>query len=492
MNVLNEEVGRCITKNPQVIDFWVFAAYNEAENNLNMFAARDLFQRCIRINGSSDIKAYLEYFSFELKFVEKMVERRDVLLGRDKGLNVIYGSGEDVQSIQKSVMMVESNLELEDEVMKLKIPQIIYANCLSQYEGKLHKGSISTQFLKALLLNSSKLGGRELKFSEQLQIDIRTDSNFLESLKISNIRAEVAEQAFFTEIMLMKHKADLQTNDYIQLSEKHFSEGLDYTSYEKLFLLLKFLKDVHSKLDNNINVPELSKLLEISSLYSSSINSLGALIIENLHLPLTIELLEYLSLLKMDLTKIVNEDLVKSIKSNISSIDNRFLYYAYNYALDKGLDLVLYTQEISGLIKAKGIDSKKASSLILSIIQQVKHIDSNRIKDHMTQIISNFYIKLDNISALKATSEAIITSIFTFILDTANPDICHVDKSEFTELKSISNLIRQVNKPKLINTDHIIACTEKGLIASLNSNTRVEDSASKKILVNSITKMLLK
>lgn len=58
-----------------MIDFWKIAAYNEFENNSNALAARNIFQKCLRMNPTN-LEAYIEYFIFELKFVEKIVLRQ--------------------------------------------------------------------------------------------------------------------------------------------------------------------------------------------------------------------------------------------------------------------------------------------------------------------------------------------------------------------------------------------------------------------------------
>ena len=57
--VLNEVIGNSLIKNSKELDLWVFAAYNELDNNLNIHNARELFQKCIRIN-SSNVFAHLK------------------------------------------------------------------------------------------------------------------------------------------------------------------------------------------------------------------------------------------------------------------------------------------------------------------------------------------------------------------------------------------------------------------------------------------------
>ena len=87
INILNKEIGKCLIQNPTNINFWKIAVYNEFENNLNNLRARKLMQGCIRMNNK-DLNAYLEYFTFEIKFAEKISERKNFL--REKTKNYLF------------------------------------------------------------------------------------------------------------------------------------------------------------------------------------------------------------------------------------------------------------------------------------------------------------------------------------------------------------------------------------------------------------------
>lgn len=76
--ILNKEIGACLLNHPYTLDFWRIAAYNEFENNSNSLAARNIFQKCLRIN-KRELDAHLDYFTFELKFVDRIMQRRNVL-----------------------------------------------------------------------------------------------------------------------------------------------------------------------------------------------------------------------------------------------------------------------------------------------------------------------------------------------------------------------------------------------------------------------------
>ncbi len=77
-NIINREIGACLVNNPYNLDFWRIAYYNEMDNNSNFLAARKILQKCLRIN-KKNIEAHLDYFVFELKFVQIIAERQSML-----------------------------------------------------------------------------------------------------------------------------------------------------------------------------------------------------------------------------------------------------------------------------------------------------------------------------------------------------------------------------------------------------------------------------
>ena len=68
------------------IIFWKIAAYHEYEDNLNFQNARNLFQKCIKLNPGN-VEAYLEYFTFELIFAKNITERKNILSGKTENDN---------------------------------------------------------------------------------------------------------------------------------------------------------------------------------------------------------------------------------------------------------------------------------------------------------------------------------------------------------------------------------------------------------------------
>jgi len=117
--ILNKEIGRCLTLHPSKIIFWKIAAYHEYEDNLNFQNARNLLQKCIKFN-QYNVEAYLEYFTFEIIFAKNFVERKDILSGKKteekketkKKINIINDINEEKEKMEideeKMIMMILS------------------------------------------------------------------------------------------------------------------------------------------------------------------------------------------------------------------------------------------------------------------------------------------------------------------------------------------------------------------------------------------------
>ena len=140
-NILNKEIGKVLTKFPKKIIFWKIAVYNEFENNLNFFGARNLMQKCLRLN-EENLESFLEYFIFEIIFAQKIGERKSILKGKinDEKENKLKLFDEE-KLIDKNLNEIkennnEINNENEDEILNLKIPEIIFDEICKKIENK--------------------------------------------------------------------------------------------------------------------------------------------------------------------------------------------------------------------------------------------------------------------------------------------------------------------------------------------------------------------
>lgn len=78
IKVIYKVYSRLLQLQPRNIDAWLSAAKYEFETNANAKGSRILFQRGLRLNPES-LKLWLEYVSFELSYVTKLLVRRKVL-----------------------------------------------------------------------------------------------------------------------------------------------------------------------------------------------------------------------------------------------------------------------------------------------------------------------------------------------------------------------------------------------------------------------------
>jgi len=180
-NILNKEIGFCLVNHPNNLDFWRIAAYNEFEYNSNSLAARNILQKCLRLNRDN-IDAHLEYFIFELKFVEKVVDRRNILTGEDnsKKLSFINGTEDNIPTEEKN-----ETSNSGDDVINLKVPEIIWIKTLLHFQNKdtnnCFFSEINFKFLSALMKYGKKTNYKHLKnkilqkIKESKENDLDTD-----------------------------------------------------------------------------------------------------------------------------------------------------------------------------------------------------------------------------------------------------------------------------------------------------------------------------
>ena len=243
-NILNKEIGRCLTLHPTNIIFWKIAAYHEYEDNLNFNNARNLFQKCIKLN-SNNIEAYLEYFCFELIFAENLTQRRNILSGKDKKnhkLKIV----DDVIKNEDNLMKIEDDknkidegtISENDDICNLKIPEIIYEDAINKLKSNKIKEILDMhfQFLEKL----EKYGtSKNLKYEN---LENKIISNIKEILKNNN----VSNESFIIEndikiILTKSKKYNSETLiQKIKLISKEFNDNLYISKNKKYFNLISY------------------------------------------------------------------------------------------------------------------------------------------------------------------------------------------------------------------------------------------------------------
>jgi len=190
-NILNKEIGQCLATHPNNLNFWKIAAYNEYENNLNTFVARNLFQKCLRMN-KENLQAYLDYFLFEIKFVEKILERRKILASNkeEDKLKILVDANENNAEAEKNAKEEAENSSVSDDVLNLKICEIIWRKALSAKLNNEDKISITLKFLKFLFQEKHKLGSNMKRLKQVMNQYLKENKeelmNFYSKIKKEN------------------------------------------------------------------------------------------------------------------------------------------------------------------------------------------------------------------------------------------------------------------------------------------------------------------
>ena len=77
---LNRTVANALLTHPDTLDFWQIGAYAELELKGNLFSSRNLMLQALRANEQSS-RFQLAYLEFEVRFLEKLMHRREILSG---------------------------------------------------------------------------------------------------------------------------------------------------------------------------------------------------------------------------------------------------------------------------------------------------------------------------------------------------------------------------------------------------------------------------
>ena len=77
---LNRTVANALLIHPDTLDFWQIAAYAELDLKGNLFSSRNLMLQALRANENSP-DFNVAYLAFEVKFLDKLMQRRQVLSG---------------------------------------------------------------------------------------------------------------------------------------------------------------------------------------------------------------------------------------------------------------------------------------------------------------------------------------------------------------------------------------------------------------------------
>ena len=288
--ILNKEIGRCLTLHPSKIIFWKIAAYHEYEDNLNFQNARNLLQKCIKFN-QFNVEAYLEYFTFEIIFAKNFVERKDILSGKKteekketkKKINIINDINEEKEKMEideekndnddiinnnnNNNDIVKTEVE-NDKIRDLVIPELIYDDCLQKLiNGKNKKVEEILEIHFGFLERLEKYGSSKQINYQKLENKIMNNIKNLINNNAQNSILCIDNEIKMIKIKLLKYSKEEVINR-IKIVYKEFENNLfiekyiNYNNYISYHFLKYFLIDEEKQENNDSYLEELIKIIK--------------------------------------------------------------------------------------------------------------------------------------------------------------------------------------------------------------------------------------
>ena len=288
--ILNKEIGRCLTLHPSKIIFWKIAAYHEYEDNLNFQNARNLLQKCIKFN-QFNVEAYLEYFTFEIIFAKNFVERKDILSGKKteerketkKKINIINDINEEKEKMEideekndnddiinnnnNNNNIIKTEVE-NDKIRDLVIPELIYDDCLQKLiNGKNKKVEEILEIHFGFLERLEKYGSSKQINYQKLENKIMNNIKNLINNNAQNSILCIDNEIKMIKIKLLKYSKEEVINR-IKIVYKEFENNLfiekyiNYNNYISYHFLKYFLIDEEKQENNDPYLEELIKIIK--------------------------------------------------------------------------------------------------------------------------------------------------------------------------------------------------------------------------------------
>ena len=287
--ILNKEIGRCLTLHPSKIIFWKIAAYHEYEDNLNFQNARNLLQKCIKFN-QFNVEAYLEYFTFEIIFAKNFVERKDILSGKKteekketkKKINIINDINEEKEKMEideekndnddiinnnNNNNIIKTEVE-NDKIRDLVIPELIYDDCLQKLiNGKNKKVEEILEIHFGFLERLEKYGSSKQINYQKLENKIMNNIKNLINNNAQNSILCIDNEIKMIKIKLLKYSKEEIINR-IKIVYKEFENNLfiekyiNYNNYISYHFLKYFLIDEEKQENNDSYLEELIKIIK--------------------------------------------------------------------------------------------------------------------------------------------------------------------------------------------------------------------------------------
>ena len=278
-DILNKEIGRCLTLHPTKIVFWKVAAYHEYEDNLNFQNARSLLQKCIKFNPLNE-EAYLEYFCFEIIFAKNFIERKNILSGKikkennvdKKHINIINDVNEEKEKMkieeEKNDKDENSNIEEKNKIRDLVIPELIYEDTIKKLiKGKNKNINEILEIHFGFLEKLEKYGNSEQLNLQRLESKIIDNINDLIKRNEKNEIFCIDNKVKMLKIKMLKYSKEEILNK-IKIIFKDFEDNffinkyINYYNYISYHFLNYFITDEEKQENNEIYLEELIKYIK--------------------------------------------------------------------------------------------------------------------------------------------------------------------------------------------------------------------------------------
>ena len=481
-DILNKEIGRCLTLHPTNITFWKIAAYHEYEDNLNFQNARSLLQKCVKFNPIN-YEAYLEYFTFEIIFAKNYIERKDILSGKmkkenkaeKKKINIINDINEEKLKMdideENEKDKTENDVKQKEEgnnnqIKDLIIPKLIYEDTIDKLINRENKNIDETLEIHFGFLERLEKYGNSSQLNYQ-----KLEANIINNIK-EIIKKNKQTELFYidNEIKIIKIKSLKNSKEEIynkiKFIFKEFEDNLfidkyiNYYNYISYHFLKFFIIDEGKEENNEAYIDKLIELINPKINIEKIKNEI--LSFNNLKLLVIISSKEYLinSLLKdknydiytniFDILAIIfKKNDLSALKDAFSIINN--IKNVINNLIEQITSLDIIYEE-----------NEKCSNFLEYYIEKFNEIINDEVTYYINPGIMKNYYKLINEQFLKGKVNYVIIKklyykMIELIIDKsiqANENDSNVDGKKYYEEAYI--YIKDNMKKLLINRKNII------------------------------------
>ena len=460
INILNKEIGKCLMQHPTNINFWKIAVYNEFENNLNNLRARKLMQGCIRMNNK-DLNAYLEYFTFEIKFAEKICERKNIIKGNNNEnnkLKIVQDIIKDDNNEEEKLKTIDDiidkdyngnnnlNIENKDEIANLVIPDLILKNAFENIKLKNKKDIIN--FYLAFLERLEKYAISPYLNPKILEEKIINEINKIESIDIDTL-IKILEIKL-SKYLYNKNKSEFGNeicNEFLKLI--HLKENVKYKNYI-IYKLLVFISDKISNDETILNLilVKIKNEIDIQSLndnYNQN-NNLKLLVL------ISSNSIYYENLINIDKIVKYTKEILKKI---ISQTEEQYLKETFEILINIKNSEENLLENITN-IKINYNDTPKNNNFIISYIKEVIKFISSEITYYLKPELSLKYFQLieKQILNLKNYTFEIVKELYKNMLSIIIDKCIQIGESENEKgenyYKEIKDYIKNKMEQKLI------------------------------------------